>query len=225
MTAQFLRTKIFLLLFFGCFNLYSQTYLNNCNREVELKAYEKDLIKEVCIPQGYIIYCIETKYNDIDINGDSLPDFIFDWKKKNAKEGDTLFTTGYKMNPDSSFIFLKTFNNLMPVKLDSYDKSSKNPYYAALWWDCYNSSNPLRYVEFNKGNIELGIKTDPSAGLDFLYKYSRQKNNWILQSIKKYRDIQGKERQYEPYPMPSKEETIDDFSYEKYLCPERLMKE
>jgi hypothetical protein len=226
MTVSFLKIKIvFLLILIAVFDSLGQAYVDSCNREVKIKEYERELIKEVCIPKGYIIYYIATETTDIDIDGDSLPDFIFDWAKKNRKEGDTSFITAYKMNLDSSYTLLKTFNNLLPIDLDSYGEPSKNPYYAALWWNCYNSSNPLRYVEFNKGSIELGIKTDPSAGIDFLYKYSRQKNNWILQNIQKYRDIQGEDRQYEPYPMPETEETIDDFSYEKYLCPESLIKE
>jgi hypothetical protein len=226
MIVQFLKTKFFLLLIFIIvFDSSGQTFNNTCNREVKIKDYEKDLIKEVCIPLGYIIYYIDTDARDIDMNGDSLPDFIFDWKKKNAKEGDTLFTTVYKMNSDSSYTFLKTFKNLLPVKLNSYDKPSNNAHYSSLWSECYGSTYPLKYLEFKNGKITLNITTEAVAGLILNYEYSKQKNNWILKNLVEYVDHPQKGRFTEPYPMPSKEETIDDFSYEKYLCPERLMKE
>jgi hypothetical protein len=80
-------------------------------------------------------------------------------------------------------------------------------------------------VDFSDGKIKINITTEPRSGMELFYKYSKQKNNWILQNMKTYFDSPDEGRQYESYPMPSKEETIDDFSYEKYLCPERLMKE
>jgi len=226
MIVQSLKSRVLVLVLF-IINTYTYAQVKStpCNRKVELKSYEKDLIKEVCIPLGHTIYYIETKFNDIDINGDSLPDFIFDWKKDGAIEGDTLFTTAYMFQSDSTYKFLKTFKNIMPIKLDSYDKPSKNPFYAQLWSDCYRETYPLKYVDFNNGNIELSIVTEPHHGLEINYKYSKQKNNWILKSIKAYSDISGEGKIYIPHPMPETEETIDDFSYEKYLCPERLIKE
>src|SRR4051812_28088403 len=106
------------LIFLGFLKSSGQVKYDTCNREVKLKEYEKALIKEICIPKGYYIYFIPTKQEDIDINGDSLPDFIFDWTKKDRQEGDTSFITVYKMNPDSSYSFLKTFNNLLPIDLN-----------------------------------------------------------------------------------------------------------
>jgi hypothetical protein len=226
MTVKFLVTKCFaFLILIAALDAFGQTYNDTCNREVKTKDYERDLIKEVCIPKGYLIYYIDTYARDIDINGDSLFDFIFGWKKQNAKEGDTLFTTAYKMNPDSNYTFLKTFRNLLPVKLNSYDKPSENPYYYKLWSECYGSTYPLKYLEFKDGSITLNITTEAVAGLILEYKYSKPQNNWILKSINEYVDHPEKGRFTEPYPVPETEETIDDFSYEKYLCPERLIKE
>jgi hypothetical protein len=223
MTALFQKNNFLLLsLLLFASNSRSQTDINFCNREVKIKEYEKHLIKEVCIPNGYIIYFIKTKNKDIDIDGDGLYDFIFDWTKKQSKEGDTCYITAYKMNKDSTYGFLKTFKNLLPITLKSYDKASNNPYYADFFWDCYHHSYPLNSLEFRNGEIIFEIKTEAVAGLIFNYQYNKQKNNWLLISIQQYFDSPDKGRLYEPYPMSQKEETIDDFSYEKYLCPERV---
>ncbi|MFL5730172.1 MAG: hypothetical protein ACJ75J_11860 [Cytophagaceae bacterium] len=198
---------------------------NACNREVKIKKYEKILIKEVCIPTGYIIYYIDTDARTIDIDGDGLQDFIFDWAKKERAEGDTNFITAFRMNQDSTFSFLKTFKNILPLDLDSYDQPSQNSHYSKVWSECYGRTYPLKYLEFKNGIITLNITTEAISGLILEYKYSKEKNNWILKNIIEYVDNPQKGRIIEPYPMPEKEETIDDFSYEKYLCPESLIKE
>lgn len=227
-----MRMKIFLyyLLLTGIAPLQycqAQKVNKNCNRAVKLQEYKKDLIKEVCIPGGYEISMLRTDLRDIDINGDGLGDFIFDWNRPKLKDGDTLFLTVYKMNKDSSYSFLKTFKNLYPLHFESYDDGPKEQKYRKIYEDCYSYGYPLKYLDLNSGTISLTLKIDDGSGYFLKYQYDNKKQNWYL--IKKQNWIDTTDevtypdgRKYIELELPKKSESIDDFSYEKYLCPDLL---
>jgi len=192
-----------------------------CNREVDIKSYEKNLIKEVCIPEKHIITLLYTDLRDIDIDGDGLGDFIFEHNKLNTQELDTSFLTVYKRINDSTHVFLKTFNNLFPVYLQSYDEFPKNPQ-ANRVFNCYNLTYPLIRFEMDKGVITLVFNIDPASGYLLEYTYKPEKRNWYLTTYQVWIDFQDGTRRSENRQIPQEGESIDEFSYQKYLCPEML---
>jgi hypothetical protein len=202
------------------FSVFVMSYQENlpvCNRDVQLKEYKPKLIKEVCIPAGFWISELRTDTQDIDIDGDGLGDFIFDWNKPKLQDGDTLFITVYKQNVDSTYSFLKTFKNLLPVYLKSYDFPAKNNVLAAKIFECYADGYPLVDLTFQKGSILLNIRIDAASGYFLEYAYIKEKKNWFLTNYKEWIDMPGG-RKFQDREVSKEPESIDDFSYQKYLC-------
>lgn len=191
----------------------------SCNQAVLLQEYKSKLIKEICIPPNYVITRLYTDLRDIDIDGDGLGDFIFDWRKLKLTEGDTTYITAYRMNADSTYSFLRTFDNLFPIHLDSYDYGSKKPALKKIF-ECYAYGYPLIDLEFEAGVIAMELRIDAASGYTLKYRYDPKRNNWFLFYFKEWIDMPGEGRQYTDKEMPEQPESIDDFSYQKYLCPE-----
>jgi hypothetical protein len=192
---------------------------NPCNRAVDTKSYEKDLIKEVCIPKNHIITLLYTDLRDIDIDGDSLGDFIFNHRKPKLQELDTTYLTVYKKINDSTHVFLKTFKNLFPVYLASYDYPSKDAR-AKKVFACYNDGYPLKRLEMEKGVIRLVLRIDPASGYLLEYTYKPERKNWYLTTYQEWIDFQDGTRESQDRAIPEEGESIDEFSYQKYLCSE-----
>jgi len=191
----------------------------HCNRTTDIPSYTKHIIKEVCIPKDHVITKLYTYLRDIDIDGDSLGDFIFEHNKFKLQEMDTSYLTVYKKINDSTHVFLKTFNNLFPVYLKSYDFPSKNPQ-AAKVFNCYNVGYPLNRLEMDKGIIRLVLGIDPASGYLLEYTYKPEKRNWYLTTYQEWIDMPDGTRDSQDRPIPEEGESIDEFSYQKYLCSE-----
>jgi hypothetical protein len=190
--------------------------LNPCNRTVDTQSYEKDLIKEVCIPKNHVITLLYTDLTDIDIDGDSLGDFIFNHRKPKMQELDTTFLTVYKKINDSTHVFLKTFKNLFPVYLKSYDDYSGDDKADKV----FRHTNPLIRLEMSKGIITVVFSIDPASGYLLEYTYKPERKNWYLTTYQEWIDFQDGTRQSQDRKIPQEGESIDEFSYQKYLCPE-----
>jgi hypothetical protein len=190
-----------------------------CNRAVDTKSYEKDLIKEVCIPKNHVITLLYTDLRDIDIDGDSIGDFIFNHRNPKLNEMDITYLTAYKKINDSTHVFLKTFNNLFPVYLKSYDYPSRKSK-AAKILKCYNVGYPLGRLEMDRGIITLELGIDPVSGYLLKYTYKSGKKNWYLTTYQEWIDLPDGTRQSVDRKIPDGGESIDEFSYQKYLCPE-----
>ena len=200
-------------LFFGCFSviLYAQT---DCNQNIWNKRFAKNLPKEVCIPKGYIISYV---YDDVDLNNDGLKDFIFKWRKTELLNGDTLFVTIYKQNPDKSFSPLKTIKNLYPIFFQRYDydyiiqDSSMNELKGR-----YNGFYPFHELHFETNTIILKIETETGTGYSFYWKYNDKKKNWFMDNIIKWDNILPK---YDGQSLDNIDtsQSIDEFSYFDYL--------
>jgi len=196
---------------------------NPCNRAVDTKSYEKDLIKEVCIPKNHVITLLYTDLRDIDIDGDGWGDFIFNHRKPKLQELDTTYLTVYKKINDSTHVFLKTFNNLFPVYLKSYDEYSGDSLADKIFL-CYNHTYPLIRLEMDKGIITLVLSIDPASGYLLKYTYKPKKKNWYLTTYQEWIDMPDGTRDSQDRPIPEEGESIDKFSYQKYLCPEESFK-
>jgi len=136
---------------------------------------------------------------------------------------DTIYVSVYKQINDSTYSFLKTFNNLFPLFLKSYDYPSKNAL-AAKIFECYADGYPLKNLTFQNGAIEMTMRIDAASGYFLKYTYISKKRNWYLTTYQEWFDRPHGERRFEDHKIPEEGESIDEFSYQKYLCPEESFK-
>lgn len=229
MKKQFLTMVILFTFEFIC---YSQTIKSPaCNRAVSNKSYEKKLIKEVCIPNGYQISLILTETRNIDMDGDGVGDFVFNWSKPQKIDGDTTFTTVYKKNKDNSFTFLKTFKNLYPIYFKNYNVSTyinANKEIEKFYNDCVGQQPLFKAIDFvgKAGVISINFN-DIETGLGFLvkYKYNSKLKDWFLFSQQKWEEktTDGQYNgiyEYTDLKLPKNPENINKFSFQKYVCPD-----
>ncbi len=123
------------------------------------------------------------------------------------------------MNADTTYSFLKTFDHLLPVFFESYDYGPKTPALKKIF-ECYAYGYPLIDLEFEAGVIAMDLRIDAASGYTLKYRYDPKRNNWFLFSYREWIDMPDEGRQYTDKEMPEQPESIDDFSYQKYLCPE-----
>jgi len=191
----------------------------HCNPKTLIQSDEKLIPKEVCIPENCIINQIYTKDEHIDIDGDLHEDFIFTWQKSALTEGDTLHISAYRMNSDSTYSLLKSFSNIFPIYLESYDHAPKDPALRKIY-ACYVDNYPLKELTISKGVISIELYLDAASGIVLKYKYDPRRNNWMLTSSISWIGLNSSDREYTNNKLPLVSESIDDFSYQKYLCPE-----
>jgi hypothetical protein len=208
---------LYVMILFQCSSIGQSR--SNCINATDIPSYKKELIKEVCIPDGYTIVLIHSKHKDIDINGDSLSDFIFEYRKQKFKEMDTTYLSAYRKVNDSTHVFLKTFNNILPLHLKSYDYPSGNAA-AAKVFNCYGDGYPLKKLDIENGVISLSIRIDAASGYLLKYSYEKERRNWYLTTFQEWIDMPDGSRQSSDRNIRESGESIDEFSYQKYLCPE-----
>lgn len=151
----------------------------DCNRAVWIKQNAKNLPKEVCIPKGYLISNI---YESTDINGDSLPDFIFKWRKPELQDGDTLYISIYLQNSDSTFSYFRTFNNLYPIYFKDYSRDYVPPKSALIaLHKKYEGEDQFLELKFEQNLITLKIEYAAKEDLWVQYYYDKSKKDWLYQ--------------------------------------------
>lgn len=201
--------QILTIIFLG-FNIMILHSQNFCNRDFSGAGEIKEIPKEVCIPMGYEI---RYTYEPVDVDNDGLKDFIFSWEKKQLKDGDTIYISVYKMNTDSTYSFLKTFNNLYPIFFKSYDNCKicdKRFYEICERYGGY----PLREFTFFENGIKIMFKDNTGgshAGIILTYKYNKEKNNWYLE--KKETWLERESVEIERVEKIEEEISIDEFNY------------
>ena len=90
---------------------------NNCNQAFIGGKPKTTIPNDVCIPTNYHIREIKQRE---DVNMDGLKDYIFTYSKVNLADGDTMFLAIYLMQPDSSYVLQRIFNNLYPIVFKDY---------------------------------------------------------------------------------------------------------
>lgn len=157
----------------------------DCNRAVWIKEDEKKLPKEICIPNGN--YHITEVYEKVDVNGDGLEDFIFDWNKNPLQDGDTIYVTIYTQNSDSTFSFFRTFNNLYPIYFRSYDLDYVPEDTSLISiHKKYEGEYQLKSLKFKNDFIIIEIFYAALENLIIKYKYNNEKKNWVYYSCELY---------------------------------------
>ena len=214
--------KLMLVMFFvnvGSYVFTQEKTTPGINRNVKVKRYSKILPEEVCIPKGYWISFVR---KEIDVNKDSLSDFVFDWNKPVLQDGDTLYLTVYKQNKDSSFSHLKTFSNLFPLYFKRYDRDYrfdvKLDSFLNQIHSRYDDGYPLEKLEFSNSKIIIKIRTSVTDGITLFYEYDLLVNNWLL--IKRedwFENPLSGEFEVTNTDKIKTKEFIDDFDYLDYL--------
>ncbi len=192
------------------FSIVSNAQNKDCNRSVWIKQDERKLPKEVCISKGN--YHITEVYEKIDVNGDGFEDFIFDWNKNPLQDGDTIYVTIYIQNPDSTFSFFRTFNNLYPLYFKSYslDYTPKENRLKSVHKK-YKDQYPFLKLTFEKETIQITMKEDAEANLIITYKFDKAINSWCYEKCEEYFLAVGG---YKPIDLSEKlGPTIDNFTY------------
>ncbi|MEM4326149.1 MAG: hypothetical protein QXU40_02515 [Candidatus Pacearchaeota archaeon] len=204
-----MKRNICLFIIILLHNIIVSAQDTTCNRAVQVKSYEKELPKEVCIPQGYLISDI---YEKTDINGDSLNDFIFDWNKNPLKDGDTIYVTIYLQNPDGTYKYFRTFNNLYPIYFKSYSLDYiPQDTSLILIHRKYENFYPLHRLKFEKDLIKITIRNDAETDIVVTYRFDKTINNWRFEKSEEYYFIDGT---LDPINLSDKlGPTIDNFTY------------
>jgi len=197
------------LILFLC-SVVSYAQNTDCNRAVWIKEDEKKIPKEICIPNGN--YHITEVYEKVDVNGDGLEDFIFDWNKNPLQDGDTIYVTIYAQNSDSTFSFFCTFNNLYPIYFKSYslDYTPQDTSLISIHRK-YENFYPLHGLKFENDLIKITMRNDAETDIVITYKYDKTIKNWRFEKSEEYYFIDST---LDPIDLSNKlGPTIDNFTY------------
>jgi hypothetical protein len=188
----------------------------NCNRTVGSDWLAKDLPKEICIPNGYLISYHRNRY-PTDVNEDGLNDYIFSWNKYPISDGDTVFISIYFQQPDSSYKYFTTFDNLYPIQFRSStyrqvkDERLKHIFFIY-------SGYPMKELTFNNDKIIINLidgSAGSHAGLILTYQFNKERNDWFLVKQESWFQLENTEVTDLGEPEPN--QSIRDFNYLKYL--------
>ncbi|MFP4019749.1 MAG: hypothetical protein ACLFUH_10935 [Bacteroidales bacterium] len=209
-----MRIFITLVLVVSSFNLLAQKK-DTCNQDVWVENLAKKIPENVCIPTGYHITQV---YDPVDLNGDGLKDFVFEWNKKILKNGDTIFVSIYSQNRDSTFSFLKTFNNLHPIYFepDQKPENLENQKLSKIL-NAYRGIDPFRKLTFKRNVIKVKFYDNTAGmrgGLILTFKYREEKKDWLLE--KKENWLILREEEIKDLPI-NKNYSIDNFDYLDYM--------
>jgi hypothetical protein len=199
--------------------LYAQLNQVDCNNETFLSADQKKIPIGVCIPKGYVIRYIYSKYNSIDFNRDGLIDFAFSVTKRTNTIGDSSFLVFYKMNIDSSFTFSKLFKNTYPIYFNPSDENPKiKDTELKKLFDCYPIPDPLDHLDIKNDTIEIDVTIEGHGyqAKVYQYKYDLKRNDWKLINntlhTTRYGDDGEEIHESESLPI-SKDLWLSNFSY------------
>ncbi len=93
--------KIIILTLLVSITMVSCAQEITCNRAVVIKSFEKQLPKDICLPEGYALRLILSDTTDID--GDGRVDFAAKLRKINVQDGDTTLVILYKQQENGSY--------------------------------------------------------------------------------------------------------------------------
>lgn len=169
---------LFVVLINDCLVIAQNNMMSECNRSVDYPSLLKDLPKDICLrdSKDQIKYI----HKKTDINGDEFDDCIIKYGLIELTDGDTLFTSIYFQNRDSTYTLFKTLNNLYPINLKSYN-SLYSPEEESLknLQKKYRYEYPLYKLTFEKDKIIFLLKNDAESDLIITYQYKNDLKNWI----------------------------------------------
>jgi hypothetical protein len=179
MIAMLLRRNSWLLTTLISVSCFSQ----DCNRSTISKRDEQFIPTSVCIPKGFVISRVYTKYNDIDFNNDRKFDCVFAMNKVPLGIGDSSYLVFYKMNSDSSYSLIKTFGNIYPL---NFDPNIEHPNLVEPKlieaFECYGLPDPLYSLEIESDTVTLMQRLDGREieKIEHVYKFNVGLDDWVL---------------------------------------------
>ena len=110
---------------------------------------------------------------------------------------------------------------MYPVYFSTYYNPPIDTSLNAIY-NCYDGRYPLLDLTIENGRIELTLRIDAVSGYLLKYSYLEKNKNWYFTDFKEWMETDAGTRQYTDKAVLPKAETIDEFSFEKYLCPNLL---
>jgi uncharacterized protein YlaN (UPF0358 family) len=148
--------------------LISCAQKQHCNRTVHVTSFAERLPKNICLPEGYLIWSILA--DTVDMNGDGTIDFAARLQKIDDKDGDTTLVVLYKQSKKGHFEEWATFGNLFPIYLKDYRydyyrdfKTNKDTSYFMRLRARY-AYPEFSDVFFTKDTITVKFNTDGGGG-------------------------------------------------------------
>lgn len=202
---------LLVLVSFSC-----QSQNTNCNRTVKFKSDAKLIPKGICLEEGFEFSYV---YDHADITGNGLKDFIAQWRKKDLKDGDTLYLSVYQQIDSSNYELFRTFDNFYPVYFKDYDFEYDVP--DSLLNElkgAYNGVDPLNQLEFNKSEILIHLQPGVLDHYFLHYRYDPNDREWYLERrIYSEENYEGSLREVTNEYLWDQKLSIDKFNYFDYL--------
>jgi hypothetical protein len=177
--------------------------------------FRENLIKGALLPDSSF-KIVAGEIDEIDFNRDGLIDNVFEWRKKNRKDGDTTFVSIYVQRSDSTFQIKKTFTNLYPMFFNSYDPhvktgdkrldSLKSKYAGVYPLLNLKIKDDLILIEYGAGAGEKDSE---------YYIYNDSIKNWFLEKHTFTLDY-GSAQEFKEYKVEKNTIPIDSFTYFKW---------
>ena len=205
-----------MLLLFIVKLISAQEANNNSGRRINFTF--ENLEKGASLPDSsYKILAGEI--DEIDFNHDGLTDYVFDWRKKKRKDGDTSFVSIYVQRNDSSLYLEKTFTNLYPMYFSSYDPHVKtgNKKLDSLK-SKYAWVYPLLNLEIKDDLILIEYGAGVGEKDSEYYKYNDSLKNWFLEKHT-FKIDYGSVHEFTEYKIEKNIIPIDSFTFFKWWMP------
>jgi len=210
--SQILFSIITLAILFSC-QAQDQT---DCNQAVRLKFYSNRIPKGICLKEGYEFSYI---YDEMDVNNDGFKDFLFQWRKRDIQDGDTLYFSVYQQLDSTKYKLVKSFDNLYPIYFKDYslEYNVKDSLLNELQGQ-YGGMYPLNQLEFGDGKILIHLQPGVVDHYFLHYRYNHESKNWYLEyRIYSEEDYEGKLYEVSNEYLWDKKLSIEKFNYFDYL--------
>lgn len=203
------------LLLFVSFSCQAQNQAY-CNRAVRSDFYSKKIPQGICLKPGYEFSYL---YDQVDVNGDGMKDFMTEWRRQDIEDGDTLFLSIYEQIDSAKYELVKTFDNLYPIYFKDYDFEYDVP--DSLLNElkgAYNGGNPLNRLEFKEGEIIIYLQPGVVDHYFLHYRYDPREKDWYLERrIYSEEDYEGNLHEVSNEYLWEERMSLDDFNYFNYL--------
>lgn len=206
--------KIIVGILIGLLPFYCKSQDEGCNRSTKIKSLSKRIPKGVCLKVGLEF---SYAYEDVDLNGDGLKDFITQVRPKNIRDGDTLLLHIYFQSKNGQYSTLKVFNNIYPTYFKDYSLgyTVTNPRLNELQGK-FGGTYPLGEIEFHENLIVINLK--PGAIDHYALYYRFNKQDWYLErKIYSEENSEGVRQELANEYSWEKKISLSQFNYFDYL--------
>jgi hypothetical protein len=178
--------NILFLIPLSCSSQISDT----CNRAVLINRYAKQLPKEICLPENFIVQEI---VDGVDLTNDGVNEVVLKLERQRQVDGDTAWLFIYKRHTSGLYQIFKKYNNVYPLYFKDYGHTyqSKKDELNRLK-DKYGGSASFSEVLFNKNVIMIKFHTSARSGLLLHFAYKPELRDWVLVKNEEWHGDRGR---------------------------------